>query len=594
LDTYRVAWNGESLIKLIIETNAVMSELLNGHKDGTSSSAGDGSHNLSSIEKIKTESDGLRGTIVESLKDEITGAIREDDQALIKFHGMYQQDDRDRREERAEKKLDRLYSFMIRLRLPGGFLNAQQWIAMHEIAGENSTGVIKITTRQTIQLHGILKSKIKPTIRAFNNAKLDSIATCGDINRNVLCSANPKQSPVHEVVFAYADKISKMLMPKTRAWYEIWLDEEKMLDKKEEEDPLYQDRYMPRKFKIGIAIPPNNDVDVFGNDIGLIAITENNKLTGFNIAIGGGLSTTHGNAETYARLATVIGFTDSEERTLKAIYEILTVQRDYGNRSDRKLARLKYTVDRLGIEEFKKKAEERMGFKFEEPRSFTFSRRGDYYGWQQSEQRLWYYTVFVENGRITDDEEVALKSALLEVAKTGKATFRFTTNQNVIISDIVETDKESINRILEQFKIIKHTDEASPVRKNSIACVALPTCPLALAEAQRYMPSLLTKIEFLLGKYDLSDEEIIIRMTGCPNGCARSYIAEIGFVGTAIGKYNMHLGGDYEGYRLNKIYRENLEEPEILTELDTLFSAFKKDRNPNESFGDFTLRKQLV
>src|SRR5664279_4733751 len=305
--------------------------------------------NLSPIEKIKTESDGLRGTIVESLHDELTGAIREDDQSLIKFHGMYQQDDRDRLDERAEKKLKRLYSFMIRLRLPGGFLTPGQWIAAHNIAGENSTGVIKITTRQTIQLHGIFKSKLKPTIRAFNKANLDSIATCGDINRNVLCSAHPKQSPIHEEIFSYADKISKMLMPKTRAYYEIWLDEEKIVDKKDEEDPLYQDRYMPRKFKIAIAIPPNNDVDVFGNDIGLIAIVKNNKLKGFNIAVGGGLSTTHGNPLTYPRLATVIGFLDSEEKVLKAVYAIATVQRDFGNRSDRKLARLKYTIDSHGI-----------------------------------------------------------------------------------------------------------------------------------------------------------------------------------------------------------------------------------------------------
>lgn len=549
---------------------------------------------LSPIEKIKIESNGLRGTIAESLQDEITGAIREDDQALIKFHGIYQQDDRDRREERAEKRLDRLYTFMIRLRLPGGFLTAEQWIAMHEIAGENSTGVIKITTRQTIQLHGILKSKIKPTIKAFNAAKLDSIATCGDINRNVLCSAHPKQSNIHAEIFAYADKISTLLMPSTRAWYEIWLDEEKVLDKKEEEDPLYQDRYMPRKFKIAIAIPPNNDVDVFGNDIGLVAIIENDKLKGFNIAIGGGLSTTHGNPETYARLATVIGFVDSEEKTLKAIYEILTVQRDYGNRSDRKLARLKYTVDRLGVEWFKEEVEKRAGFKLERARPYTFNRRSDYYGWEQNHEGLWYYTVFVENGRVLDDDKVALKSALLQVAKTGKANFRFTTNQNVIISDVDAKDKEIIDQILKQFKIIEHTEGVSAIRKNAMACVAFPTCPLALAEAQRYMPSLLTKIESLLAKHQLSNEEIIIRMTGCPNGCARSYIAEIGFVGTALGKYNLHLGGDHEGNRLNKIYKESLEEPEILTELDGLFTSFKDERNTNEKFGDFTMRKQLV
>jgi sulfite reductase (NADPH) hemoprotein beta-component len=548
---------------------------------------------LSSIEKIKTASDGLRGTIAESLQDEITGAIREDDQALVKFHGMYQQDDRDRREERAEKKLERLYSFMIRLRLTGGFLTADQWIAMHEVAGENSTGVIKITTRQTIQLHGILKSKIKPTIKAFNAAKLNSIATCGDINRNVLCSAHPKQSKIHSEIFAYADTICAMLMPKTRAWYEIWLDEEKVLDKKEEEDPLYQDRYMPRKFKIAIAIPPNNDVDVFGNDLGLIAIIENDELKGFDIAIGGGLSTTHGNPETYARLATVIGFAD-KEKALKAIYEILTVQRDYGNRSDRKLARLKYTVDRLGIEWYKEEVERRAGFKLEEAKPYTFNSRKDYYGWEQNHEGLWYYTVFVENGRVVDDENIKLKSALLAIAKTGKVAFRFTTNQNVIISDIKENDKEEIEQILKQYKLTEHTDSASPIRKNAMACVALPTCPLALAEAQRYMPSLLTKIESLLAKHELSNEEIIIRMTGCPNGCARSYIAEIGFVGTALGKYNLQLGGDHEGNRLNKIYKESLEEPQILEELDSLFASFKNERNANESFGDFTLRKQII
>jgi len=546
--------------------------------------------NLSQIEKVKQDSDGLRGTLKESLQDEITGAIREDDQAVIKFHGMYQQDDRDRREERAEKKLDRLYSFMVRLRLPGGFLLPEQWIAMHEIAGENSTGVIKITSRQTIQLHGILKTKIKPTLQAFNAAKLDSIATCGDINRNVLCSSNPKQSAIHDQVFAYADKISTLLMPKTRAWYEIWLDEEKLADKKDEDDPLYQDRYMPRKFKIAIAIPPNNDVDVFGNDIGLIAIINNNILEGFNIAIGGGLSTTHGNPETYARLATVIGFV-TEEKVLKVIYEILTVQRDYGNRSDRKLARLKYTLDRLGVERYKQEVEQRAGIKFEDARPYTFTQRGDYFGWEENVAGKWHYTVFAENGRVLDDEHVALKTGLLEVAKTGKTNFRFTANQNVIISDVHAEDKEMIEKILTEYNIIQHTQGSSILRKNAMACVALPTCPLALAEGQRYLPELISKIEPLLKKHEIDKENIIVRMTGCPNGCARSYIAEIGFVGTSPGKYNMHIGGDHQGERLNKIFKENLEETAILEELDKMFGSFKTGRNEHETFGDYTWRK---
>lgn len=551
----------------------------------------DTSNNLSPVERIKTQSDGLRGTIQQGLLDEITGAIADDDQNLLKFHGMYQQDDRDRREERAEKKLERLYSYMIRLRLPGGFLKPEQWVATHHIAGEHATGVIKITTRQTLQLHGLYKSRIKPTIQAFNQVKLDSIATCGDINRNVACSSHPKESVVHEKVFAYADKISELLMPKTRAYYEIWIGEEKLVDKKDEEDPLYQDRYLPRKFKIGIAIPPNNDIDVLTNDIGLIAIVENDELKGFNVAIGGGLSSTHGNEEHYPRLATVIGFVDSEEKTLKTVYEILTVQRDFGNRTDRKKARLKYTVDKYGADFFRKEVEKRTGFDLQEARPFSFQSRRDHYGWRQNHEGLWYYTVFVENGRVVDDEDVKLKTALYEIALTAIPNFRFTSNQNVILSDIKQEDKKTIDDILEKYRIIQHTDNASPIRKNSMACVALPTCPLALAEAQRYLPSLITRIENIASQYKLDKEEIIIRMTGCPNGCGRSPNAEIGFIGTSPGKYNLYIGGDHLGLRLNELFKESLDEDAILKELDLLFGVFKNERQGSESFGDFTHRK---
>ncbi len=549
---------------------------------------------LSIIEKIKTESKGLRGSIIESLQDELTGAIREEDQAVIKFHGMYQQDDRDRREERAEKKLDRLYSFMIRLRLTGGFLKPEQWVATHDIAGEHSTGVIKITSRQTVQLHGLIKSHIKPTIQAFNAAKLNSIATCGDINRNVLCSSHPGESPIHEQIFAYADKISELLLPKTRAYYEIWLDEEKLIDKKEEEDPLYQDRYLPRKFKIAIAIPPNNDVDVYANDLGLIAVIEDNKLIGFNIAIGGGLATTHGNPETYARLATVIGFSDSEEKIMSAIYEILTIQRDYGNRSDRKLSRLKYTVDKLGVPWFKAELERRIGFKLGKERDVKMTQRVDHFGWKKNMAGKWFYTILVENGRILDTVDLPLKTALLEVAKTGKANFRFTCSQNLILSDIAADDKKLIHEILDRFGIINYTETSSAIRKNSMACVALPTCPLALAEAQRYFPDLITKLEPILLKHGLEEDGIVMRMTGCPNGCARPYVAEIGFVGTATGKYNLHLGGDRQGERLNKIYRESLDESQILHTLDKLFHIYSKEKMVDETFGDFAVRKEWV
>ncbi len=551
-------------------------------------------NNLSAIEKIKVASDGLRGTIKESLTDEITGAIREDDQAVIKFHGMYQQDDRDRRDERAEKKLDRLYSFMIRLRLPGGFISAKNWIAANEIANDNSTGVIKITTRQTIQLHGIVKGKIKPTISAFNKTNLDSIATCGDINRNVTCASHPVQSPLHGEIFAFASKISDLLFPKTKAYYEIWIDDEKIADRNEEIDPLYQDRYLPRKLKIGIGIPPNNEVDVLINDIALIAIIEEGKLKGFNIAAGGGLSATHGNAETYPRLATVLGFVDTEEKVLKTIYEIVTVQRDFGNRSDRKLARLKYTIDKLGVEKYKEEVEKRTGFKLEPARPYAFNQRKDFYGWHKGHNGLWYYTLFVENGRVLDDEKLAMKTALLEIAKTDNCNFLFTSTQNIIIADVTEANKDSVNKILEHFRLIEHTEAASLIRKNSIACVALPTCPLALAEAQRYLPELIDKIEPVINKHGLQQQDIILRMTGCPNGCGRSTAAEIGFIGTAPGKYNLHIGGDNEGQRLNKKYKENLAEAEILNELDVLFGNFKAERNTAETFGDYVVRKELV
>jgi sulfite reductase (NADPH) hemoprotein beta-component len=546
--------------------------------------------NLSAIEHIKTKSEGLRGSLKESLSEAITGALYEDDQSLIKFHGLYQQDDRDRREERTAKKLEWLYSFMIRLRLPGGFLTPEQWIGLHHVAGEHSTGVIKITTRQTVQLHGIIKSKIKPTIQSFDTLHLDSIAACGDVNRNVTCSAHPNESPVHEKVFKYADKISLMALPKTRAYYDIWLDEEEIADKKVE-DPLYQDRYLPRKFKLGIAIPPNNDIDVFTNDVGLIAIIENDELVGFNIAAGGGLSCTHGNPDTYARLATVLGFVRGEENVLKTVYEIMTIQRDFGNRADRKLARLKYTIDKLGVEAFKAELEKRCGFKLQEAKPFTFLSRKDHYGWKQNHAGKWYYTLFVENGRVLDDETIALKTALLEIAKTGKANFRFTGNQNLILADIADADKNIIEDLLTKFKADKHTANASALRRNAMACVAFNTCPLALAEAQRYLPSLITKIEPLLLKHGLQDEEIILRMTGCPNGCGRSPAAEIGFVGTAYGQYNLHIGGDRMGERLNTKYKDSLSENQILEVLDELFAVYSTEKKPGESFGDFSNRK---
>ncbi|MGF7231121.1 NADPH-dependent assimilatory sulfite reductase hemoprotein subunit [Arachidicoccus sp.] len=548
--------------------------------------------NESGTEKIKKASRGLRGTLLESLADEHTGDIREDDKALVKFHGMYMQDDRDRREERAAKKLDRLWAFMVRLRLPGGFLTAEQWEALHQVTKSYTSGTIKITTRQTVQLHGILKHHARPTHQAFNLAKLDSIAACGDVNRNVLASAHPDVSPVHGEIYQTAVHLSALLKPKTRAYYEIFVGSEKVAEKVEE-DPLYQERYLPRKFKIGIAIPPQNDIDVFANDCALIAIIENNKLIGYNVGAGGGMGATHGNSATYPRLASLFGFIKKEDLD-KVVYEIATVQRDFGNREDRKLSRLKYTIDKMGVDVYKAEVEKRSGVKFGPLKPYTFIRRTDDYGWAKNHEGKYYYTAFVENGRVLDENGVQFQTAFLEIAKSRKANFRFTCNQNIVISDILEQDKDFIEAILQKYNIIQHTDESSVLRKSAIACVALNTCALALAESQRYLPSLITKIEDLVTKYHLENEDISIRMTGCPNGCARPYMAEIGFVGTSLGHYNMHIGADALGTRMNKLYKENLEEANILVELEELLASFAEGKNEKETFGDFVVRKELV
>ena len=540
----------------------------------------------SPIEKIKESSKGLRGSLKEGLTDEHTGAIRVPDEALIKFHGMYQQDDRDLREERAQKKLEKFFSFMIRLRIPGGFLTPQQWVAANHIAGKYSTGVIKITTRQTIQLHGILKRNIKPVLKDFDKQKLDSIAACGDVNRNVVCSAHPNLSPIHKTVHAFADKISSMCLPKSRAYYEIWLDQQKVAEY-DESDLLYQERYLPRKFKIGIAIPPHNDVDVFSQDVGLIAIIENDQLKGFNIAAGGGLSSTHGNPNNYPRIGTILGFVEKEEKILKAVYEIITIQRDYGNRADRKLARLKYTIDKMGVGAFKEELEKRCGFLLGPPEPYLFTKRNDDYGWQQDHNGNWHFTLFVEHGRVVDDQSTKLKSGLLAIAETGLCNFRFTCNQHIILADIDNNKKQTVEALVNEFKLPQHNDKASPVRKNSMACVALNTCPLALAEAQRYLPTLISRIEPVLQKHGLQDEDTSIRMTGCPNACGRSPLAEIGLVGTALGRYNLHLGGDDLGLRLNRKYKENLNEEEILSELDSLLTLYVRDRKRGQRFGSF-------
>ena len=542
---------------------------------------------LSDNERIKTQSRGLRGDLAADMADPLTGNVTSDNQQLIKFHGAYVQDDRDRRGERERKKLERAYSYMIRLRIPGGDITADQWLKLQESCDRNGTGTIKITTRQTVQFHGVVKARMKPTMQDFEAMGLDSIAACGDVNRNVMAGANPALAPYHAEVFAFADKISAYLLPKTGAFKEVWLDGEKLEGDKAEPDPLYQDRYLPRKFKIAIAIPPHNENDVFANDIGLIAIGEGDQFLGFNVSIGGGLGATHGNAATYPRRGTVIGFVP-KDKALDAVWHITAVQRDYGNRSERHLSRLKYTVDRLGVEFFKTEVEKRSGVTLEAAKPYEFTYRADPFGWVKDFNGAYYYGIFVENGWVTDKNGYNVKSALRELAETGVCGVRFTGNQNVALTHIAEKDKSKIEDILK-----KHGVDQSAygdTRKEAIACVALPTCPLALAEAQRYLPELVTKVEALQSKHAIDKEAITVRMTGCPNGCGRPYLAEIGFVGRGPGKYVMRLGGDYQGERLNQVYLEEADEAQIIATLDGLFADYTDKRAEGERFGDFIHR----
>ena len=535
------------------------------------------------VEEIKKKSRGLRGTLQQSIDDKLTGQLASQDQVLIKFHGSYQQDDRDRRDERERKKLERAYSYMIRLRIPAGDITSQQWLDLQESCDRYGTGVLKITTRQTAQIHGILKANLKPTMQDFDKMGLDSIAGCGDVNRNVMASSYPQLSDAHAEIHAFAAKISEALMPASKAYQEIWLDGEKLTGDEPEPDPLYKNIYLPRKFKIGIAIPPHNECDIFTQDIGLIAIIENGEFTGFNIAAGGGMGTTHGNEKTYPRLGSVLGFIP-KDRAIDACAEILMIQRDFGNRTERTFARLKYTVDTMGVDNFKAELEKRLGLKLGETKSYEFNHRGDIFDIVTDKDGLNYYTIYVEHGRVLDQENYPIKTALKEIAETHLCGIRMTGNQNIMLTKVKTEDKAKIEEILDKHNI---TTSVSKTQQDALACVALNTCSLAMAEAQRYLPSLLVKVEDLQKKHGIEKESISIRMTGCPNGCARPYAAEIGFVGKSMGHYDMRLGGDHLGERLNKIVHDGVNETQILELLDGYFADFVQNRNDNEHFGDF-------
>ena len=553
-----------------------------------------------SVEDIKKSSARLRGTLLESLANPITGALNEDDQTLVKYHGSYQQDDRDLREERRRQKLEPAYQFMIRTRTPGGVVSPGQWLKLDRIATTYAERGLRITTRQAFQFHGVIKRELKATMQAINAALVDTLAACGDVNRNVAVAANPHESAAHAFVHAQAAATSRHFLPRTRAYYEIWLDEQRVAGSGDEEEAIYGDSYLPRKFKIGFAIPPYNDVDVFAQDLGFIAILEGGVVVGYNVSVGGGMGATHGDPETYPRLGNVIGFV-TPDQVIAVAEAVVTTQRDWGNRVLRKRARLKYTIDDRGLDAFRQEVERRAGFPLPPARRFDFIHNGDRFGWVQGEDGAWHLTLRIIAGRIWDREQPHLTGlreiahALAQAGETERANvdpkpeFRMTANQNLVIANVPGEIRARIDALVASHGLGEHA-LASPVRLNAIACVALPTCGLAMAEAERYLPDFLARIEALLDRHGLRDQPINFRISGCPNGCSRPYLGEIALVGKAPGRYNLMLGASHRGTRLNTLYRENIDEAAMLSALDPLFAQYASGRASGERFGDFLVR----
>ena len=548
---------------------------------------------VSRNERIKEASDYLRGTLAEGLRDQITGSIVEDNAQLVKFHGMYLQDDRDLRGERARKKMEKAFAFMIRVRVPGGVCTPAQWLTLDKIARDYGNGTVRITTRQAVQLHGVIKSNLKATLKQIDDALLSTIAACGDVNRNVMSNPNPYQSRAHGAALALARAISDHLTPRTPAYREIWLDGERIVGGEDEAvEPIYGKTYLPRKFKTVVAVPPSNDVDVFAHDLGFIAILDRaGNVEGWNVTVGGGMGMTHGEPETYPRAADVMGFCRTADAVAVA-EAVVTVQRDWGDRANRKHARLKYTIEDRGLAAFHAEVERRARVKLGEARPFTFTSTGDRYGWTEGESGRAHLTLYIENGRVLDAPGRAqLLTGVRQIAELHDGDFRFTANQNVIIANVAEDKRANIAKLAAEHGLLA---PASGLRRNAVACVALPTCGLALAESERYLPDLVTALEARLAVHGLAEDDIVIRMTGCPNGCARPYLGEIGLVGKGPGRYNLYLGAAFEGTRLSKLYAEDLDHTAIVAALEPVIAAYAAERRKGERLGDFVVRAGFV
>jgi sulfite reductase (NADPH) hemoprotein beta-component len=548
---------------------------------------------LSKNEYLKADSDLLRGHIARDLADESSGTITEESGQLTKFHGVYAQDDRDLRNQRRREGKEKAFIFMARVRVPGGVCTPAQWLALDALADSHGNGTLKLTNRQAFQLHGVIKRRLKPAIREINAALLDTLAACGDVNRNVMCNPNPHLSALHADTLQLARELSAHLTPRTRAYHEIWIDEELVAGGEPEEEPIYGKTYLPRKFKTVIAVPPSNDVDVFAHDLGFIAIPdEAGRLSGFVVTVGGGMGMAHNQVDTYPRLADVLGFCRADQ-AVDVAEKIVTVQRDFGDRTERKHARLKYTIADRGLAWFRGEVERRLGYELGAPRRFEFTDTGDRYGWVEGADGDAHFTLFIENGRVKDVPGYAAKTALREIAREHRGDFRLTPNQHLMIARVSPAARPRIEALLRAHGLDR-ANSASGLRLHSMACVALPTCGLALAESERYLPELVTQLDAEVEAAGLRDDAIVIRMTGCPNGCGRPYLGEIGLVGRAPGKYNLYLGAGFNGARLSALYRASVPAEELVGLLRPLLRRYAAERTPGERFGDFVIRAGYV
>jgi sulfite reductase (ferredoxin) len=530
------------------------------------------------VEQVKLASNGLLGPLDRDIESS-DAFLSEAGKVLIKFHGSYEQTNRDQRGA-AEKE----YSFMIRSKLPGGKLTAQQYLTHDDIASQYGNGTLRITTRQGIQFHGVIKSDLRNTIRALNHAFVTTFGACGDVVRNVMCCPAPTTDPQRLIVQKLADRLSAETLPRTRAYHQIWLDGEALVQ--DEEDKLYGKTYLPRKFKTAIAFAGDNCVDIYTNDAGLIALfDESNTLIGFNVVAGGGMGLTHNNEETFARLADVVGFV-TPENALEVIKAIVTVHRDFGDRTNRKHARLKYVLHEWGLEKFRAELQSRVSFPIHDPRPMPEFVVDDHLGWNEVGDGTWCVGLPIDSGRIADRGANRLRSGLRRIVEQFGTAVRLTAQQNILLSDIRPEDRAAIDALFDEYGIVT-VDRITGLRRNSLACPALPTCGLAITEAERVLPDLIEDIEGALEETGLIQEPIVMRMTGCPNGCARPYVAELALVGRSLNKYVIYLGGNAAGTRLARPFLDVVPIDKIGATLKPVFEHFRAERQSAESFGDY-------